>query len=203
LPDGYHKLHDPHFEGTVDCDAHVALLPRDATCKGMFFNDLLRMGARAASPAELARAAQIPERRYITFSNYPAGENLRLAVAVARAVYPKLPVGEGLRRLGQMTFDNVLGTHVGRSILGILGPDIEKMLVAAPKTFKHLVNFGRVTSEKAGAHTYFFRVREFPVFLETFGVGVIEGALRHCRAQGKIRVYLDDPASGLAEVRLG
>ena len=203
LPDGYHKLRDPRFDVPVDLEAHLALLPPEATCKGMFFIDLLRMGARAATSADLSRAAQIAERRYLAFHDYSAAENMRLTVAVAKAVYPRHPLGEGLRRLGQSTFDNVLGTHVGRSILGILGPDIEKILLAGPKTLKHLCSFGRVTVEKAGAHTYLFRVKELPVFLETFQVGVLEGALRHCRAQGKVRIALDDLAGGLGEVRVG
>jgi len=203
LPEGYHRLRDPRFDAPVDVDAHLALLPADAMTKGLFCIDLLRMGARAATAAELIRAAQIPERRHVAFRDYPAAENMRLTVAVAKAVFPRLPLGEGLRRLGQGTFDSVLGTHMGRSVLGILGPDIEKILLAAPKALKHLVNFGKVTSEKAGAHTYLFRVRELPAFLETFQVGVIEGALRHCRAQAKIRVALDDLATGLCEVRIG
>ncbi|APR78657.1 serine/threonine protein kinase [Minicystis rosea] len=203
LPEGYQKLREPRFDTSIDIEAHIAMLPADATCKGMFFIDLLRMGARVATPAELFRAAQVPERRHTSFRDYPAAENLRLTVAVAKAVYPRVPLGEGLRRLGHMTFDHVLGTHMGRSTLGILGPDIDKMLVTGPKMFKHLVNFGKVTCEQGGPHTYLYRAKEFPVFLETFGVGVLEGALRHCRAQGKIRVSLDDLASGLCEVRVG
>ncbi|MFT3770730.1 MAG: DUF2378 family protein [Minicystis sp.] len=203
LPEGYHKLRDPRFDAAIDVEAHIALLPRDATCKGIFFVDLLRMGLRVASPADLFRAAGIPERRHTAFRDYSAAEELRFAVAVAKAVFPRVAVGEGLRRIGQTTFDSVLGTHMGRSTLGIIGPDIEKMLLAGPKMFKHLVNFGRVTCEKAGPHTFLYRAEGLPAFLETFGVGVLEGALRHCRAQGKIRVAIDDFASGLCEVRIG
>ena len=202
LADAHHKLREPRFDGSADLDAHLALLPGEATCKGLFFVDLLRMGARVATPAELSRNAQIAERRYVGFRDYSAAENLRLTVAVAKAVYPRLSLGEALRRIGQATFDNVLGTQVGRSTLGILGPDIERILLAAPRTLKHLVNFGRVTSEKAGAHTYVFRVKELPVFLETYLVGVLEGALRHCRATGRVRIAIDDLATGMAEIRV-
>jgi uncharacterized protein (TIGR02265 family) len=202
LPDGYQKLHDPRFDLPLDLEAHLALLPRDATCKGLFFNDLLRVAARVASTADLCRAAQIEERRYVTFRDYPAAECLRLMPAVARAAYPKLPPGEALRRFGQAAFDGVMGTQVGRSTLGILGSDVEKILLAVPKVFKLLTSFGKITSEKAGAHTFLLRAKDLPAFLETYGVGAIEGMLRHCRMQGKIRVALDDPGSGLCEVRL-
>jgi uncharacterized protein (TIGR02265 family) len=203
LPEGYHKLHDPRFDWAVDVDAHIAALPRNATCKGVFFVDLLREGARGAPTADLLRTAQITERRHGAFRDYPADEGLRLAAVVARAVYPKLPPGEGLRRLGTVTFDSVLGTQIGRSVLGILGTDIDNMLLATPKLFKHFANFGQVSCEKVGGHTYLFRAKEFPVFLETFSVGLIEGAARHCRAQAKIRITLDDLAGGLCEVRIG
>jgi uncharacterized protein (TIGR02265 family) len=200
LPEGYHRLHEPRFDAAVDLEAHLALLPADATCKGMFFTELIRLGARA--PAELCRAAGIPERRYSGFFDYPAAENLRLAVAVAKLVYgPKL-VGEGLRRAGQTAFDIVLRTQVGRSLLGTLGADIEQVLLTAPKVLKHVVNFGRLSVEKVGSHAFLLRAQELPTFLETYQVGVIEGALRHCRATAKIRVALDNPATGMAEVRI-
>ena len=201
--EGQHKLRDPHFDSAVDLGAHLALLPADAAGKGMFLVDLLKLGTRAATGPELLRAAQLTERRHLTFHDYPASEHLRLAVAVARSVYPKVALGEGLRRLGQTAFDTVLGSHVGRSIFGILGADVGEIFLAGPKAMKHLVNFGRFSCEKAGAHTFVFRVREYPVFLETYQLGVIEGILRHCRATARIRVGLDDLASGLIEVRVG
>ena len=201
--EGHQKLREPHFDTPVDLDAHLALLPADAACKGMFLVDLVRLGTRSATASELFRAAQIVERRHLNFHDYPASEHLRLAVAVARAMYPRLALGEGLRRLGQTAFDTVLGSHVGRSLFGILGSDVAEVFLAGPKAMKLLVNFGRFSCEKLGAHTFVFRAREYPAFLETYQIGVIEGALRHCRASGRIRVGLDDLANGLMEVRVG
>ena len=201
--DGPQKLRDPHFDAVVDVEAHLGLLPADATCKGMFFIDLVKLGSRAGTPAELFKAAQVSDRRHVPFRDYPASEHMRLMVTVARAVYPKLPLGEALRRIGQTTFDTVLVTHIGRSFFGILGADVEKIFLASPKAMKLLVNFGRFTCEKSGGHTFVFRARDYPVFLESYQVGVIEGALRHCRATGRIRIAVDDISNGLAEVRVG
>jgi serine/threonine-protein kinase len=198
-----HKLREPRFDVAVDLDAHLALLPSGAVCKGMFFIDTLKLGTRAAPAGDLMRAAQISDRRHMPFHDYPAAEYTRLLVTVARAVYPKLPLGEGLRRIGQTAFDTVLGTHIGRSFFGILGPDVEKVFLAGPKAMQLLVNFGRFTCEKGGAHTFVLRARDYPAFLETYQMGVIEGALRHCRATGRIRIELEDLSSALVEVRVG
>ena len=198
-----HKLREPRFDVAVDLDAHLALLPSAAICKGMFFIDTLRLGTRAAPAAELLRVAQVSDRRHLPFHDYPAAEYMRLLFTVARIAYPKLAVGEGLRRVGQTAFDTVLGTHIGRSFFGILGPDVEKVFLAGPKAMSLLVNFGRFSCEKGGAHTFVLRAREYPAFLETYQMGVIEGALRHCRATGRIRIELDDLSNILVEVRVG
>ena len=201
--DSAHKLREPRFDVAVDLDAHLALLPSAAICKGMFFIDTLRLGTRAAPAAELLRVAQVSDRRHLPFHDYPAAEYMRLLFTVARIAYPKLAVGEGLRRVGQTAFDTVLGTHIGRSFFGILGPDVEKVFLAGPKAMSLLVYFGRFSCEKGGAHTFVLRAREYPAFLETYQMGVIEGALRHCRATGRIRIELDDLSNILVEVRVG
>ncbi len=195
-------FHEPDFESPVDLEAHLALLPPDATCKGMFLLDVLQQASRVTSERELFRAAQVPERRYVAFGNYPIAENLKLTVAAARALYPRYGLGEGLRRVGQGTFDAVLATHIGRALFGILGRDVEPILLTGPRAFKVMINLGQVTAEKTSFRTFTFQARGFPAFLETFQVGVIEGVLRHCGERGRIRIALEDLGTGTVELRL-
>ena len=195
-------FHEPDFEGEVDLEAQVALLPSDATCKGMFCLDILQQASRVTTEGEVFRLAQLPERRYVAFRDYPLAENMRLTVAAARALYPRYPLGEGLRRVGQTMFDAVLATHIGRALFGILGRDVEPILLTGPKAFKVMLNLGKVTAEKTSFRTFTFHAKGFPAFLETFQIGVLEGVLRHCGERGRIRIALEDLGTGVVELRL-
>jgi uncharacterized protein (TIGR02265 family) len=163
---------------------------------------MLHRAKKIASEQDLLRVAAIPERRHIPFRDYPLADGLRLAITVARVLYPRYPLGEGLHRLGQTTFDAVLGTHVGRTIFGALGRDVEPLLLSCPKAFQLLVSTGRITCEKTGFGTFALRAASFPAFLETYQVGVLEGILRHCGERGRIRIAIDDLTSATFELRL-
>jgi serine/threonine-protein kinase len=195
-------FHEPDFEAPIDLEAHLACVPVEATCKGLFLLDLLQHAARVASEQEVFRVAQIPERRYVGFRDYPVAESLRLVVAAARVLYPRYTLGEGLRRAGQAGFDALLATHVGRAVFGVLDRDAELVLLAGPKAWKLLLSTGNVTAEKSAYRTFTFRASQFPGFLETFQVGFLEGALRHCGVRGRISVALDDLATATIELRL-
>ncbi|MFO0757107.1 MAG: DUF2378 family protein [Byssovorax sp.] len=194
-------LHDPDFEAPVDVEAHARLLPPDATCKGMFFLDLLKL-VQHRSPADLALSAGVPDRRYLAFRDYPMADYLRLAAVVAAAAHGRLPLGEGLRRIGWTVFDTVIATQIGRTLFGIFGSDAEALLGSWPKAFKVLYSFGHITSEKVGPRAFVFEIDEFPAFLETYHVGVLQGLLRHCGERAIIRIALPDLAGARIEVEL-
>jgi eukaryotic-like serine/threonine-protein kinase len=195
-------LHAPDFESPVDVDGHLALIPPEATCKGFFFIDILHHVSRVAFERDVVRAAQIQERRYVAFRDYPLADATRLVVAAARVLYPRYALGEGLRRLGQTTFDAVLATHVGRSLFGILGRDVEPILLTGPKAFKVLVNMGQVMAEKTSPRTFTFRAEGFPGFLETLQVGVLEGVLRNCGEHARVRIAVHTLAQATLELSL-
>jgi serine/threonine-protein kinase len=195
-------LRDPDFGAAVDLDAHVRLLPPDASCKGMFFMDVLARASRFAPSLDIHKAAGIPERRYLPFRDYPMADGLRLTSAAARVLFPRHGIGEGLRRVGRTAFETILGTHVGRSLFGVLADEIDSIFMRSPKAYKLLLNFGELSAEKTDFRTYLFRVKGFPAFLETYQVGVIEGVVAHCKERSQIQIALDDLACGAVEVRL-
>ncbi len=188
-------FHDPDFAAPVDLDGHLALLPPRATGKGMFFAALLALGARMRPGLDLCTLASVPLRRYIPFRDYPMDEYLRLEVTTAGAVYRGVPLGEGMRRLGWTALDSLLGSHVGKTVFGILGRDVELLLLHTPKIYDLTLNFGRVFAEKVSRGRFLVHASGMPIFLETYHVGVFEGALRHCRVPGRVRIA----ASGLED----
>src|SRR5688500_5936387 len=106
----------PAPDPPLDLGAHLACLPPNATCKGMFFRDLLALVERKASAAELAARAGIPERRYLPFSDYSMSDNMRLTVEVAKVAHPNLSLGAAVRRLGSTSYTTFLSSHAGRVI---------------------------------------------------------------------------------------
>ncbi len=202
-PEPLPGLRSPDFAAPVDLDAHLALLPADATCKGIFLIDLIRLGTRAMPAPQLFHLAGFPERRYVVFRDYPMSENLRLTVAVALAVYPDLPLGEALRRIGHGAFHTVSTSLVGKTLFGVLGRDLEPLLLTAPRAYRLFLHCGDVTVEKAGPARFLFRARGFPGFVETYQVGVVEGVLRHCGVQGRVRVAVEALDRVTMELELG
>jgi serine/threonine-protein kinase len=196
-------LHEPDFDAPIDFEAHVALLPPGATCKGVFFSDVLRVASSVTREHEVFRAAFLQERRYLRFSDYPLAEVMRLAITTSHLLYPRQSVGEGLRRLGHSAFDAVMTTQIGRALFGILGTDVEPILLASPKAYKLMINVGTVSVEKTGPRSFAFRARDLPAFLETYQIGVLEGVLSHCRERAAFRIAIDDPANATLELELG
>jgi uncharacterized protein (TIGR02265 family) len=195
-------LHDPDFEAPVDVDAHVGRLAEGATCKGMFFLELLKLAAPSRSSAEIAAEAGVDDRRYVPFRDYPMADHLRLMAAVATLVHPRLPLGEGLRRIGWTVFDTVLASQIGRTIFGIFGSDADALLINLPKAFKILFNFGEIRADKVGPRAFVFTLRDFPAFVETFVVGVLQGVVRFSKERAKIRVSLSDLGHARLELEL-
>jgi serine/threonine-protein kinase len=190
-------LRDPDFSAPVDLEAHLALLPPEALGKGMFFSDLLALAAtvRGRTVFDLCLLAGVPNRRYVPFRGYPMSDGLRLQLTVAKHLYPGLPIGEGLRRIGWRAFDALLGSHVGKAIFAVLDLDVESLVLHGPKAYQVTQNFGDLTVQKVDAETFLLHARGMPTFLETLHVGVLEGVLRHCGRKGRIRIA----TSGLDE----
>jgi hypothetical protein len=96
----------------------------------------------------------------------------------------------------------VLCSHIGRSILGAVGQDVEAIVLSAPKVLRLLANIGEFSAEKIDFRTFVIRVRRFPAFLETFQIGVLEGAVAHCGERARLRLALEDLGTGTVEVRM-
>jgi serine/threonine-protein kinase len=193
----------PRLAAPVDLEEHIRRVPPGATVKGMFFVDLQRASEEAGVWPAVLRTAGVAERRYYAFSDYPMVDNLRLTVAAAAHLHPRLPIGDAVRRLGQGALDVVLASQIGRTLFGILGSHVEPFFLRAPKAFKLLVAAGEVTSEKLSERSYRFRARQLPLFLETYQVGVIEGVLRHCGEKGRILIGVEDVANATLVVEIG
>jgi len=192
-------FHAPRFGEPVDLEAHVALLPATASCRGLFFLDSInRLEARARTMPDRSGA---PSRRYQAFGDYAYADYLRLQHKTAKTLFPNEPVGEGLRRLGQGAYDALLASHVGRIVFGVFGKNFGLIAKMGAKGWGVSLNFGTVGLEELGTRHVRYRFRDMPAFLETLQVGVVEGAMRACGVRGEVLVRMNGLASADFDVR--
>jgi len=193
------EFRDPCFDDPVDLDAHLALLPKGATCKGLFFNTLFDAARVAITPSNLCKKAEIADRRYWTFTDYPVAEYLKLLLVTAQVLSPRRTVGEGIRLLGRGTYDSFLDSQVGRVVFGALGVDAHMILKYGSKSFQIALNFGKHWNERIDEHTWHSHYEGLPIFIETHQVGILEGMLQRCGAKGRVRVAMTDLATAVVE----
>ena len=184
-----------------DIDAHVRLLPPKATAKGMFHADVIAHVVKRVPEEELFTRAGLPRRRYIGFIDYPYEDFLKLVAHGGPLAFPDLTPAEAVRRLGQAAYPKVLDTHVGRMLFGVLNNDITQVLKHGPKAYGLFASFGDVRADVVGERHVLYTFKNFPAFLESYQVGVVEGALLFCGAKPDVKVDLADLASAQFDIR--
>jgi uncharacterized protein (TIGR02265 family) len=196
------RFRAPDFSAEVDLEAHLRLLPRRATIKGMLPLSLVEQGTRVVPAAELFARAGVAPCRYHAFRDYPAADEMRLACAVAAIVHAGVPRGEGLRRVGWSAFDALLQSRLGQITFGVFAGDVERLLTHSRRAHELVHSFGEFSGEKVAPGVHLCRMSGFPVFLETVQVGGLEAALRHAGARGHVRVHTEGLAYATYEITL-
>jgi uncharacterized protein (TIGR02265 family) len=193
-------LRPPHFQD-LDLDAHLARLDPAATARGLVLSDLIDRVRRAKPSVELATLAGVAPRRYLPFLSYPYADLLRMIATAAAVLHPEVKPGEGARRIGWTTYDTLLGTKAGRMAFSFFAGDVEGVLMNAARGYSISLGFGRVASERVGERHVVIRFRDLPGMLETYQVGVVEGAIRHCGEQPRVEIELVDLANADVHAR--
>jgi uncharacterized protein (TIGR02265 family) len=195
-----HGFHPPRVDERVDLEAHLSLLPPNAACKGLYFQDPIERARRIAA-VDVAAVAGVPARRYVPFRDYPYADFLRVLHVAAPVVHRKVSMGEGLRRLGMGAYDALLGSHVGRVILGAFASHFESILLHGQRGYEVSINFGQVTVEWVASRHVRYHFAHMPAFLETFQVGVVEGAMAACKVRGEVLVKVEDLANAALDIQ--
>jgi len=163
----------PVFNTKLDPEEYVRLTPPSATIRGVFFSNLLAMAR--ASRCGLAPGT---EKKYHAFKEYSLVEHIRLLAEVATAVYPTLPLGEGLRQIGQRIYPMFAASLVGKVIFSTVGNNPSSVLAAGVKAYNVSASVGRVQIiELDDSHGHFYLENMFN-FVEQYHVGIFEGAIK-------------------------
>jgi uncharacterized protein (TIGR02265 family) len=193
----------PRFDAPLPLAETIAALPASATCLGIYFNDVIDTVARARPDVDLFALTKIKKRRYFPFFSYPYADMLNTIATAAKLVHPRVSHGEAIHRLGYRVYEKLFETKVGHLLFGVLGNDIERVLLAGPRGYSMSSNFGEVTAEVVGERKAVYHFRKYPALLETYQVGVIEGALAFMKVAGTVRVSMIDAANADIEITWG
>lgn len=191
----------PRFGRSIDIEEQVRLLPAGAACKGLFFNDPIQRLRRVDPKHALLDAGNAAGRRYVPFFDYPYSDFMRVLGATATAVYPTVPKGEALRRLGRAGYEALLQSQVGKVLFGVFGKSFEQVVKMGARGWAVSISFGKVEVEEVGPQHVRYHFRDLPALLETYQVGIVEGGMNVCGVEGEVRVHLTDPGNGSFDIQ--
>lgn len=189
----------PDFSEDIELEAHLRALPPGATCKGLFIRDAIRCAKEARPSVDLFAEANVSERRILPFFDYPYGDLLRLLAAAARVTWPHLPPKEGLRRLGRSAFVALAGQQIGRVMFMAFVRDFGRLIDVGARAWGVAVSFGEVHFERVEEGHATFHFRDLAGFIDTYQLGVVEGAMEWCGATGEVWVKRESVSEATLE----
>lgn len=171
----------PKWDAPYDVEAEIMAAPEDATVRGMFFDFTIERTERTTGE-------RIDYTSRIAFGKYSMREYMRLVARAAAMMYPAVSKREGIRRLGQVVFEDFCETMVGRAIFSVGGRNLERLCTLAPKAYEVSYEPARVQTSLRGPQHAHVILAPMYVFPETFHVGAWEGAGKFCGVEAVVRV---------------
>lgn len=177
---------EPSWTLPLDTDAAIAAVPEDATMTGMFLAALVAVASE--------RGVELPSARprYVAFQPYPLREHCRLLVELSRLGFPNRPLREALRRVGRGAPEVLLGSTVGRVVLGSVEGTVP-ILQAMAKSYALHMRPATLDVIQTGERQAVVRLNEVYNFADCHNVGVFEGVLRYAGVDGRVRIHSRSP----------
>lgn len=168
----------PRFDVGVDVEAHMQACHPGATTRGVFFTSVRDFVQKRLHTVPDALFDGVTRKRWVAFASYPLSEYMTFLVNAARLAYSDVPLAEGLRRVGWISYDSFAATMAGKVVLFALGEGLEQVLQAAPKAYAVSVPGSRITSTSGPDGDWLLEMRGVPSFPDCYHCGVLEGAVR-------------------------
>jgi uncharacterized protein (TIGR02265 family) len=191
----------PDFSRPVDVEGHLAALSEDACARGFYFIELLkRLEARVPGFDPFAELG-LQRAEYRSFKEYSYRDYLQINVLAAQKMFPQHPVGEGLRRLGHGAYDVFVATQIGRVLIGAVGKNFARIAKLGCRAYSTSLNFGKVEWTELGEKEGYYTFTDFPALIDTYQLGVVEGAMKAVGTTGEVQVAMEDVTHGYLHVR--
>ncbi len=176
------QFEEPDWNSPLDTVSAIQAMPTTTTISGMFL-DAMISGARSRNlpiPAEWSQP-------YATFRFYPMREFARMLAEFAPLVRPELPIRQALRVMGRTAPGVLLGSTVGRVVLGS-AEGVHQILDTVSKTYPINLKPSKAEIVERGERYAVVRLTDVHYFMDCHHVGVMEGTLSHAGVQGSVRI---------------
>lgn len=191
------NLEDKHLNTEKHIERNIALAKPEDTARGMFFNGVVD-AVRTLSSDEVARRCREAsgERKHVDFFSYPVSSFLKLCLAAAAEVGPRLGGCEKvLRKIGEQSSRDFMSSMAGKTAIVLAGGNVKRLLGQLPSSYRAAVSYGERTLTWTGDKSGRFVVKnDFmpPAYHEGVILGVLESAGMHgIKAQGRMTGPLD------------
>jgi uncharacterized protein (TIGR02265 family) len=194
------SLHQP-LAGDFDEPARLASIPETLMTKGMFLASLSARLSEAEARAVHARLLAPPSHgKYQSFLEYPFRDAMQWLHAAARKEHARVPMLEGLRRLGRDMVRVFLESKAGRVVKAmILGP--HESLVRMPQMWKLTDPMNEVVSEAVDDQAVRFEVHGFPGWIDCGLLGTLEQVVLNTGCEPTLDVSLHGVSRATIVVR--
>jgi len=180
----------PDFAGALDPSPYFDVMPADETCKGLYFTGVIDVVRRLAPGRDQELFTGLEAARFIPFRDYPLRQHMLLTLNAVRLLYPRIPSREGMRRLGWLAFPSMVDSMIGRVVFGVLGRNPDSVMGAGPRAVELSVRRGRAQARKVGNNHWRYSFWSIYGFLDTYYVGVVEGALKAQGVVPRVRIAM-------------
>jgi uncharacterized protein (TIGR02265 family) len=184
----------------IDFDAHIRGIPDDVYVKG-FFAKRFAAYVGATRPEAFAQYMALHPGHPSDFSEIPGQDLFRGVYDAARLSHPDLPVAEALRRVGWSVYETFLGSLLGRMLFRAMGKDLDAIYRFGPRAFAYSGNSVLVRYTRLGDRHFRYDYDLCFAWLDSYQVGLLEGAAAFCGHSTEMKVHVTEPYRGWIECR--
>jgi uncharacterized protein (TIGR02265 family) len=172
---------DPKWDAPLDVEREIEAIPPTAQIRGLFILPVAKEVKRLPAGTVAMR------ERYVPFQFYPLREHAQLLVDASQQLFPKLPIRQGLRKLGRGAPTAFVGSTLGRVMLNT-SDSVHDAVFALAKAYELSLKPGRATVEEPGKGKLIVHLDDVYCFLDCHHVGAFEGCLKFANQRGRVRV---------------
>lgn len=164
-----------------DLRAHfdrIERTPRSHTIKGMYVAGIQDTMRSLGMETDALKIQQ--------FKDYPIRDFMETLLDATVTLFPKKPVAEGLKLLGEQAIPTFAASIVGSVIMGTVGRSWNLALKCVSRGYEVSLKPGRAVVAEISNGQALVELREVWNFGESYQVGVINGLMQWCGLKGEI-----------------
>jgi len=173
---------EPDWAAPLDTASAIQAMPATSTISGMFLDAVVTAARKARLPISSDWPAQ-----YSRFRFYPMRDHARLLAEICPLMFGDQPLRQGLRVLGRTAPDTLLGSTVGKVVLGS-AEGVHEIVETVTKTYPINLKPSNAEIVERGQRHAVVRLTDVHLFMDCHQVGVLEGTMRHAGVKGSVRI---------------